>query len=224
MENQEPRKPVVIVKNQTNRTKEQQAGFVFILISGFFAIILGSLYIGKHVNSPFDISYEGPRFLTAAERDAQLLEAQKTQDTDGDGLTDYDELYIHRTSPYLYDTDGDGIPDAVEIQAGTDPNCAGTNCDALTNTQVPTVQIDLVDIGERAQAAQSTITAGVNAPLPDVSQGATVNDLESLTIEQIRELLVIYGTPKEQVDALSDQQVQAVYQSALQQIQTTPTP
>ncbi|HEX3743971.1 MAG TPA: Ig-like domain-containing protein [Bryobacteraceae bacterium] len=42
-------------------------------------------------------------------------------DTDGDGLSDGDEVNKYHTSPLLGDTDGDGIPDGVEIQTGTDP-------------------------------------------------------------------------------------------------------
>ena len=42
-------------------------------------------------------------------------------DTDGDGLTDGDEVFKYHTNPLLPDTDGDGIPDGVEIQTGTDP-------------------------------------------------------------------------------------------------------
>jgi hypothetical protein len=43
-------------------------------------------------------------------------------DTDGDGLSDYDEVNVHGTDPTLSDTDGDGISDADEIANGTDPN------------------------------------------------------------------------------------------------------
>ncbi|MCX6980578.1 MAG: choice-of-anchor D domain-containing protein [Verrucomicrobia bacterium] len=43
-------------------------------------------------------------------------------DTDGDGISDGDEVNIYHTNPLLVDTDGDGIPDGAEIAAGTDPN------------------------------------------------------------------------------------------------------
>jgi hypothetical protein len=44
-----------------------------------------------------------------------------TSDTDGDGLADYDEIFIHRTDPLQADTDDDGQTDGQEILAGTDP-------------------------------------------------------------------------------------------------------
>jgi hypothetical protein len=42
-------------------------------------------------------------------------------DTDGDGLDDYAEIFLHRTDPLVADTDGDGQSDGAEIVAGTDP-------------------------------------------------------------------------------------------------------
>jgi YVTN family beta-propeller protein len=40
-------------------------------------------------------------------------------DTDGDGLTDGQEVLIYHTSPLLASTDGTGIPDGIEVQTGT---------------------------------------------------------------------------------------------------------
>lgn len=42
-------------------------------------------------------------------------------DTDGDGLSDGEEVSVYRTNPALADSDGDGQPDAAEIAAGTNP-------------------------------------------------------------------------------------------------------
>lgn len=43
-------------------------------------------------------------------------------DADGDGLSGYQESWMHGTDPDLADTDGDGLPDGFEIlQAHTDP-------------------------------------------------------------------------------------------------------
>ncbi|NQZ09614.1 MAG: DUF4214 domain-containing protein, partial [Algicola sp.] len=45
-----------------------------------------------------------------------------SEDSDGDGLSDYDEVYLYKTNPAKNDTDDDGINDGVEIQLGYDPN------------------------------------------------------------------------------------------------------
>ncbi len=42
-------------------------------------------------------------------------------DTDGDGLSDGDEVNVHGTDPLLADTDGDGVNDGQEIADGTNP-------------------------------------------------------------------------------------------------------
>jgi hypothetical protein len=43
-------------------------------------------------------------------------------DSDGDGLSDYDEVVIHQTHPNQADSDDDSFNDGDEIAAGTDPN------------------------------------------------------------------------------------------------------
>lgn len=42
-------------------------------------------------------------------------------DTDGDSLTDYQELFVYNTDPLKPDTDGDGMPDGWEVQHGLNP-------------------------------------------------------------------------------------------------------
>ena len=45
-----------------------------------------------------------------------------TADSDGDGLSDYAEIFVHDTDPWLSDSDGDGISDGVEVIDGTNPH------------------------------------------------------------------------------------------------------
>jgi outer membrane protein OmpA-like peptidoglycan-associated protein/opacity protein-like surface antigen len=53
------------------------------------------------------------------------------QDTDGDGLSDYDEVMKYHTNPNKADTDGDGLNDGEEIARGTDPLNPDTDGDGL---------------------------------------------------------------------------------------------
>lgn len=55
----------------------------------------------------------------------------KSVDTDRDGLSDYDEINVHRTSPTNPDTDVDEWSDGEEIQKGTDPNATNPRPNAL---------------------------------------------------------------------------------------------
>jgi outer membrane protein OmpA-like peptidoglycan-associated protein len=56
----------------------------------------------------------------------------KARDSDGDGLSDYDEMYVLSTNPLNPDTDGDGLNDGAEVNTHkTDPNNADTDGDGL---------------------------------------------------------------------------------------------
>ncbi len=63
------------------------------------------------------------------------------RDTDGDILYDGDEVNIYKTSPRLADTDGDGISDGAEITQGTDPLVAETPTPGPTETVAPTEDV-----------------------------------------------------------------------------------
>jgi len=46
----------------------------------------------------------------------------KQTDTDKDGLFDKEEIRIYKTNPLKADTDGDGVVDGQEVKRGEDPN------------------------------------------------------------------------------------------------------
>jgi hypothetical protein len=54
-----------------------------------------------------------------------------SDDTDGDGLTDGDEVNNRGTNPFLVDTDRDGLSDFEEVSAGTNPLLNDTDSDGL---------------------------------------------------------------------------------------------
>ena len=69
---------------------------------------------------------DGPDADVLLEYDMGAFEyAPLTLDSDGDGLSDLDEVLIHGCDPLLPDTDGDGLNDYVEVVAGSSPSNAG---------------------------------------------------------------------------------------------------
>jgi hypothetical protein len=57
----------------------------------------------------------------------------QNSDTDGDGLTDGEEVNRYDTNPLSQDTDGDQLSDAAELQARTSPFRADTDGDGLSD-------------------------------------------------------------------------------------------
>lgn len=56
----------------------------------------------------------------------QVVDNPDTEDFDGDGLTNEEEIYLYGTDPFNPDTDDDGLPDAWEVRFGLDPNDDGS--------------------------------------------------------------------------------------------------
>jgi hypothetical protein len=214
MDPNSPPQRVVIHAAKRPMAPEQRAGLILVTVIGSLTAVLGLFFVLKHVSSPFLMTYEGPVFETTAQKQAKEIAAQKNRDTDGDGLNDYDELYIYKTSAYLSDTDGDGYNDASEIAAGTNPNCpAGADCETALSNANAAVK------GSAAGGFVDELLQPVE--MPTVSSASTTDVLsafENLSIDQIRQMLIESGADPATVEALSDEQVKQLYDSALAQV------
>ncbi len=90
--------------------------------------LFGLTIIGEDANA--DPDHDG---LTNRE-ERQLGTDPKKADTDGDGLSDGDEVKKYNTNPLKADTDGDGLSDGDEVlKYHTDPNKADTDGDGLSD-------------------------------------------------------------------------------------------
>jgi len=135
----------------------------------------------------------------------------KARDTDGDGLSDYDEANIYFTSPYLADSDGDIKTDKEELIAGTDPNCPQGKTCSVSPIEAPT----------------SAQTVDLGAEIPTATPGnlfSKFQELSNPTPDKVRSILLQNGLTQDQVKSLTDDQLMGAYQAALEQTgQTTPT-
>lgn len=184
-----------------SQTREHRAGAWILLIIGVSAIGLGLFQFRQSVFKPFAVT---SNFRTEAQLEQERLDELKTKDTDGDGITDFDELHVFNTSPYLTDSDSDGFTDKEELESGNDPNCPeDKECGPLNNDFFAVEQPFSVEpIVEADEANQELIDTLLN-PSP----------------AQIRQLLIESGIAQDEVDALDDETLIELYRESLEEVQ-----
>jgi hypothetical protein len=148
---------------------------------------------------PAAVSNVNSQFLSLLENTnaSAQLEGLKDQDTDQDGLTDFEELYVYKTSPYIADSDSDDLNDKLEIEQGSDPNCPkGTDCGRTTNGNT------------------NTNSAGTNTN----TTATTTVDPNNMTADQLRELLRNAGASDTDLQQIDDATLMATYRQALPEV------
>ena len=185
--------PFVIEESAKNSSLPAKTVMWSLAVLGCISLIFGGLRWFTSLKIPFALEGQVAQLnvnTSNTNQTVSLLEL-KQKDTDGDGLNDYDELYLYKTSPYLPDTDSDSTPDGVEIQNGTDPNCpTGQDCSLITT--------------------DGTQTA---VALP--------GSADSLTTDQLRSMLLQAGLTQEQVNAVDDATLRQLYNQVLQEKSNT---
>ena len=172
---------------QTRSFSPQQTRILLggIIVFGVGSLSLGVYGIQQQIFRPFSFNDPANLKLVQAvvpQSEQEKLAGLKTKDTDGDGLSDYDEVYIYNTSPYLLDTDSDGIGDGQEVKKGTDPNCPpDQDCRGVRLVTPDTKISDLFP-----QFSDSTIT------------------LKEKTVKDFRAVLLQQGFDKDKLAAIDD--------------------
>lgn len=176
-------------------SKEQKIGFILLLVFAFFTIGLGAMQIRNTMYSNFALKNSIP--LGVSDK-INTVDALRFRDTDKDGLSDYDELYVYGTSPYLADTDGDGISDKEEITKGTDPLCpTGKICSAeVTNQGSTSTTIDNLP----------PAPTGLSAP-------ELLSKLQNPT--EVRKMLLDSGVKKDILDKINDTDLMKMVQEMM---------
>ncbi len=212
-----------ISPSQPPFSKNQKIASAVLAVFAVFIIVLWLVQLKKTITGPF--AYQGGSESQSTDTSAQNSDAAlKAKDTDGDGLSDYDELYVYHTSPYLADSDSDGISDGEEVKRGTDPNCPeGRNCASLgivngdqsvvspgqattDNSAVNNLlnQFGVTPQQQPATAATSSSNTGVQPVLGNNMDAAT-----------LRQLLITNGMDKTVLDKITDQELMNSYQQML---------
>lgn len=201
--------------------KPQRNAVIFLAAIAVFIVVVWVWQMNTHINGPFTYKGTATGTDTSTEDYNKVL---KSADTDKDGLSDYDEIYTYKTSPYLEDTDSDGLSDKKEVDDGTNPLCPqGKDCSASIDTSsVGTASSSAVssDVSTGTDALTDLNSANADETILKNALGGT-SDAASL-----RQLLISSGASAEEINKISDEDLMKSYQETLEsqsQSQSTPT-
>ena len=180
--------------SQAGLTKEQKIGFGLLLVFAILTVGLGVLQIRNTLYAPFALTNTVP--LVLKDSVVNNIDALRFRDTDIDELSDFDELYLYGTSPYLYDTFGYGISDKEVIAKGL-PLCPkGQDCAGAVNSGV----------GVPTESATSTVA--VITPSPGEAPPDLIKMLRDPAT--VRQMLLDGGTDKKILDKISDAELMSL--------------
>ena len=181
------------------------AFFVFVIV------IIWSIQFKKSLNEPFEYKGGEKKQKSSVENiisDNNEEESQLIKDTDGDGLTDWDELNIYKTSPYLEDSDSDGYSDKQEIDSGNDPDCpAGRDCYGI-NKMVE----KKIEVADNDNVVEN-VPAGVS-----VKDSSELEMLKNMDVATLREMLIQSGVDKAMIDQISDEELMMSFEEVMKDI------
>ena len=212
------------LKPRSSLSPEQKAAFVLLLFLGLAGILLGFRSFGASLRRPFEeqIARTAGTYVSQEQRDAEELAALKTRDSDADGLTDYDEQFVYKTSAFLADSDSDSFDDKMEIFSGNDPNCPqGKTCGGTVQSSDASAGVTPQPSLEPASGPAPSATA-----VPSVasllgggmfqSEQDLADFLLAMPVEEIRAYLKQSGLPEEDLNKLSDEDLKKVFAEAIQ--------
>ena len=220
-----------VAEYELNKIRQQSANLgrnqkIAVAALAVFAVLIFGMWMTqfkKSISEPF--AYKGDKneekqsgICQGSECQEDSEESLRNKDTDGDGLSDWDELYFYNTSPYLEDSDSDGFNDKEEIENDKDPNCpAGRDCysagivegdkgvvsdksDSQDNNSLNSL-LDQFGVSDKSGTAESA---------PQFDSGISASGLEALLGGQmdaasLRQLLLEYGMDKKILDKISDE-------------------
>jgi hypothetical protein len=212
-------------------SRGQKIAAMVLAVFALVVIVFWAIDFKKSINNSSYVATENQPAEQASNNSQAALtdEELKAKDTDKDGVNDWDELNVYRTSPYLEDTDSDNIMDGAEVSTGKDPNCPeGRSCyavdkketgdsalanpDAAANSQSG----DLNNVINKLNQTSTTTPAPISAKIDSTNQTA-VEELLSGNLEaaKLRETLTSLGMDAKMLGQFSDEELLKSYKDVL---------
>ena len=195
--------------SQEGLSNSQKLSIIVLVVFAFLVILLWMSQFKKSISNPFYIpQQENNEENTDTCQGIDCLQESldlKVRDTDQDGLSDWEELNLYNTSPYISDSDSDGFTDKEEIESNSDPNCPkGSNCNLENNTSLDTTIED-----KTLNTEQTYEDIDTESELSNILNGGA-------NVDVLRELLKTAGVDENLLDQMSDEMIMKSYEEVLE--------
>jgi hypothetical protein len=190
--------------------KQQKYGLGFLLLFSLIVLLFWFIQLRQQLIYPFYNNTSPAKFYASqnfnknigVSKEESIKAYQQSKDTDNDGLSDWDELNIYHTSPYLDDSDGDNISDYNEVKDKTNPNCPeGSVCS----------EDNLIINNEKSNNSSNSNSAVIN-PLNQNQTNTLLKAFgENPSADILRSALIKSGANAEEMNKISDKELLLMY-------------
>jgi hypothetical protein len=217
--------------------KNQKITAIFLAVFALAVVVLWFVQFKNSLQDPYQSDLTKDNNIQSDNSTIGFGDATlKSKDTDNDSLSDYDELNVYRTSPYLEDSDSDGIKDGDEIKNGKDPNCPeGKSCygvnpgdksDDKANLENPSATAPPEssannslpipsNTGSKSLSTSSKSTSTTNN-INDMNKAAVTEMLSGNTnAAKLRQTLISLGMDPNMLKQISDEELMKSYKSVI---------
>ncbi len=195
-------------------------GVKIIFIIGISSIVLGSWKMIYGIKNSFVSSQ-----ISLSDKSYIIEGLNSLKDTDGDGLSDSDEISTYGTSPYLADTNSNEISDYDEVILGKGNNCTDIlSCNSSANLSVVSASssvfgeaINYDDIKKQlleagySQEVVDQVTPSGSATQNTNTTSSELEKLKNLSIQEIKQLLISQGATESDLSRFSDEEIKNAY-------------
>ena len=198
-------------------TKSNKYLLLFLVVFTVIVFVGGYFHLKGTIYGPFV-----PGSTLSKEQALTQAGILAIQDTDKDGLTDFDERFVYSTSAYISDSDSDGFSDKQEIDAQSNPvDPKSTPLQAVPTSQDVRVSQETLPVTGQAPSTKSTEEESFLEkvfPAPNLQAQPLSEELGDLSVQEIRDLLINQaGLDKEVVDKIDDKTLIMLYNETKQE-------
>ncbi|QQS60155.1 hypothetical protein IPN41_03460 [Candidatus Falkowbacteria bacterium] len=209
-----------------NFDRRHKIGFLLLIVAVVSITSLWVIQLRRNIISP--LYGDSQTESVASNQPTQSEIDLRAKDTDSDGLNDWDELNLYKTSPYLNDTDSDTFSDKQEIDSGNDPTCPqGQTCTSVSQITTPETDTTFSN-----SSLENLLNSAVTQTATISPTASPATDTKQLTAEEkkalqdalgtnpkatdLRQFLLQAGMNQKTLDGLSDEQIVETFNEMIQ--------